>query len=193
MKKYLFLLLLLPLAGIAQKKDYRVDKMLWQYEKPSAYQYRVDNFAQAQALGDSIVRESGQTPEKPDKEVILLAASLKPEEDMNIIAVSFKANGNITTYTLKGYVQRMMGYLKEVYGNMGTTVSLSTEELTVDGIPFIALHNKIRNESGRAYWTTTFIGEVSGKEFNFTTAYDKEAEGKVIEDSFRASAFRARR
>jgi hypothetical protein len=185
----LFVSFLLSIASFAQK-TYRVGNVLWEYKKPAAYKTRVDNFSSAIETGDSIIRQNNNLQEQLNDDTILFSVAENDSADLNIILGSYKGNSNITRFTLKGYADKLVEFMKANYEQLKSDVQITTTEKLIEGITFFIIENRIHHkERNFTYWTRMYIAEVSGKELNITVTYDNENDRNAIETSILSSKF----
>jgi hypothetical protein len=183
--------LLLSFISFGQK-TYRIDKVLWEYKKPATYKTRTDNFSSAMEAGDSLIKKNNNLQKQSNDDVILFSIAKNESKDLNIILGSYKGNSNIAKFTLKGYIEKLVEFMKYNYEQLKSDVQITTKEILINNVKFYVIENKIyHKEKNFTYWTRMYIAELSGKELNITATYNNENDRKTIEASIMSSKFRS--
>jgi hypothetical protein len=174
------------------QKTYTIGKVIWEYKKPSTYKTRIDNFSSAIEVGDSIIKKNNNLQKQSNDDVILFSVAKSETKDLNIILGNYKGNSNIVRFTLKGYVQKLVAFMKSNYEQLKSEAQITTQQIVISNVKFYVIENKIyHKEKNFTYWTRMYIAEVSGKELNITVTYDNENDKKIIETSIMSSKFRS--
>jgi hypothetical protein len=122
----------------------------------------------------------------------LFSVAKNDSVDLNIIFGSYKGNSNIARFTLKGYVDQLVEFMKSNYEQLKSDAQITTKETVVNNVKFYIIESKVyHKEKNSTYWTRMYIAEVSGKELNITVTYDNENDRKIIETSIMSSKFRS--
>lgn len=186
-----FLAVSLLLSFISfEQKTYKIGNVYWEYRKPATYKTRIDNFSSAINTGDSVVKKNNNLQKQSNDDVILFSVAKNEAADLNIILGSYKGNSNIARFTLKGYVDKLVEFMKSNFEQLKSDAQVTTKETLINGVKFYVIENKIHHkEKNFTYWTRMYIAEVSGKELNITVTYDNENDRKAIDASILASKF----
>lgn len=185
---FLFFIVLQSLVSIAQK-TYSINNTLWKFTAPSGYKTRIDNFSSTRQNGDSILRKNNQSIHIVEEQ-ILFSVAKNDSVDINAIFASYKRNSNIEKFTLKGYAEKLVDFIKINYEKLKSDATTITREISIDGVKFIVIENKIYHKAGNyTYWNEIFIAEISGQELNITVVYDNDSDKKTIEDAISQSKF----
>ncbi len=172
------------------QKSYQIEKVLLLYTKPKNYKTRVDNFISAIKAGDSLILKNNKLQNQSNDDNILFSFEKSDSSKINIILADYKNNSNIVKYTLKGYVDKLVEFMKLNYAKIGSDVIMKTREVFIDKIKFFVVESKIfHKDKNYTYWTSMYIAELSNKEFNISIIYDNEKDKKVIEESILKSRF----
>ncbi len=186
---FLAVSLLLSFISFGQK-TYKIGNVYWEYRKPATYKTRIDNFSSAIKTGDSVVTKNNNLQKQSNDDVILFSVAKNEAADLNIILGSYKGNSNIARFTLKGYVDKLVEFMKSNYEQLKSDAQVTTKETLINGVKFYVIENKIHHkEKNFTHWTRMYIAEVSGKELNITVTYDNENDQKAIDASILASKF----
>lgn len=186
---FLAVSLLLSFISFGQK-TYKIGNVYWEYRKPATYKTRIDNFSSAINTGDSVVKKNNNLQKQSNDDVILFSVAKNEAADLNIILGSYKGNSNIARFTLKGYVDKLVEFMKSNFEQLKSDAQVTTKETLINGVKFYVIENKIHHkEKNFTYWTRMYIAEVSGKELNITVTYDNENDRKAIDASILASKF----
>ena len=172
------------------QRVYRVEKARWEYTKPANYKIRVDNFSSALKAGDSLIKKNNKSQTQSHDDKILFSFAKSDSIDINIILADYKNNSNILKYTLKGYVDKLVEFMKSNYASLGSDAKITTREQLIDKVKFLVVETKIyHKEKNYTYWTQMYITELSEKEFSISAAFDNEKDRKAIEESILKSSF----
>lgn len=172
------------------QKTYKVNKAIWTYIKPENYKTRVDNFSSSINKGDSVIRQNITLSEQPNDEHILFSIAKSDSSDINVVLADYKDSSNIKKFTMKGYITKLVEFLKYNYEKLGSDVNIKTKEILIDKIKFSVVETKIyHKENNYTYWTEMYIADLSGKEFSISVTYDNERDKKIIEQSILQSKF----
>jgi len=190
MRKIIVLTLLLHSTISFGQRVYRVEKARWEYTKPANYKIRVDNFSSALKAGDSLIKKNNKSQTQSHDDKILFSFAKSDSIDINIILADYKNNSNILKYTLKGYVDKLVEFMKSNYASLGSDAKITTREQLIDKVKFLVVETKIyHKEKNYTYWTQMYITELSEKEFSISAAFDNEKDRKAIEESILKSSF----
>ncbi|MFD1015472.1 hypothetical protein [Winogradskyella rapida] len=187
----LILLLTLSLQSFGQN-NYRIEKSIWSYTKPSEYITRVDNFEKDRKTGENYVKNQndGTTVSTHDK--ILVSIAKTDSVQMNVVLASYKDNGNIERFTLKGYAEKLGEYFKvnPKNDNPKNIVTVKVNELIIDETTFYVISKTINySEQNYSYTSDYYVTEIQGKEFSIAAVYDNETDKQKIEKSILESTF----
>jgi hypothetical protein len=172
------------------QKSYQIEKVLLLYTQPKNYKPRVDNFISAIKAGDSLAKKNSKLQNQSNDDNILFSFEKSDSSKINIIFADYKNNSNIAKYTLKGYVDKLVEFMKLNYAKIGSDIIMKTREVFIDKIKFFVVESKIfHKDKNYTYWTSMYIAELSNKEFNISIVYDNEKDKKVIEESILKSRF----
>jgi hypothetical protein len=186
---FLSIFLLLSVISFGQK-TYQIGKVLWEYKKPTTYKTRIDNFSSTIKTGDSVIKKNNNLPHQSNDDVVLFSVAKSEAADLNIILGSYKTNSNIARFTLKGYVDKVVDFMKSNYEQLKSDAQVTKTETLINGVKFFVIENRIHHkEKNFTYWTRMYFAEVSGKELNVTVTYDNENDRKAIETSIMSSKF----
>ncbi|MCX6319581.1 MAG: hypothetical protein NTW29_20050 [Bacteroidetes bacterium] len=186
------ILMSILLTGIVSfgQKTYKVDKAIWTYTKPENYRTRVDNFSSSMKKGDSIIKQNVTLSKQANDDNILISVAKSDSSDINVIMADYKNNSNIKKFTLKGYISKLIEFMKYNYKKIGSDATIKTREVVIDKVKFSVIETKIfHKDKNFTYWTTMYIAELSNKEFSILATYDNEKDKKVIEQSILKSKF----
>jgi hypothetical protein len=192
MKNILLILILGFSIQSFGQNSYRIENQIWNYTKPSKYISRVDNFEKDRKTGEDYVKKQndGTTLSTDDK--ILVSIAKTDSTQMNIVLASYKNNGNIERFTLKGYAEKLGEYLKLNPKNDDPKiiVTLNVNEITIDEKKFYLI-SKTTNytEQNYSYTSDYYVSEIEGKEFSIAVVYDNKTDKKKIEKSILESTF----
>ncbi|MBR9847480.1 MAG: hypothetical protein GYB35_15865 [Algicola sp.] len=192
MKNILLILLLAFTFQSFGQNNYRIEKSIWNYTKPSEYISRVDNFEKDIKTGEDYVKKQndGTTLSTDDK--ILVSVAKSDSIQMNLVLASYKNNGNIERFTLKGYAEKLGEYFKvnPKEDNPKNIVTVKVSQLTIDETKFYLI-SKTVNYTGQNYSYTSdyYVTEIQGKEFSIAAVYDNETDKQKIEKSILESTF----
>jgi len=190
MRTLIILTFLLQSVISIGQKNYQIEKVFWSYTKPQNYKIRVDNFSSAIRAGDSLINKNNKLEKQASTDNILFAFSKNDSIDINIIMADYKSNSNIVKYTLKGYIDKLVDFMKSNFAKMGSDAKISTKEVFIDKIKFYVLESKIvHKEKNYTYWTEMYITELSKKELTIAVAYDNEKDKKILVESISRSRF----
>jgi hypothetical protein len=188
----IFVSLLLSIISFGQK-TYQIGNVLWEYKKPATYNTSIDNFSSALKAGDSVIKKNNNLQNQSNDDVILFSVTKSDSIDLNIILGSYKGNSNIARFTLKGYVDKLVEFMKSNYEKLKSDAQITTRETLINNIKFYIIETRIHHkEKNLTYWTRVYIAEISGKELNITVTYDNEKDRKAIETSIMSSKFRSK-
>ena len=192
MKNILFILILTISYQSYAQKDYRIEKCIWNYTQPSEYVSRVDNFEKDIKTGEEYVKQqkNGATVSTDDK--ILFSIAKTDSIQMNVILASYKNNGNIERFTLKGYAEKMGEYFKlhPKEDNPKNIVSVNVSELIIDEMKFYLISKTINyTEQNYSYTSDYYVTEIQEKEFSIAAVYDNKTDKQKIEKSIMESTF----
>lgn len=186
---------LLPIALLFSiisfgQKTYRIGNVFWEYKKPTTYKTKVDNFSSTIKTGDSVIKKNNNLQKQTNDDVILFSVAKNDSVDLNIIFGSYKGNSNIARFTLKGYVDKLVEFMKSNYEQLKSDAQITTKETLINNVKFYIIQSKVyHKEKNFTYWTRMYIAEVSGKELNITVTYDNEIDRNLIETSIISSKF----
>ena len=192
MKNILLILLLAFSFQSFGQNNYRIEKCIWNYTKPSEYISRVDNFENDIKTGQDYVEKQndGTTHSTDDK--ILFSIAKTDSLQMNIVFASYKDNGNIERFTLKGYAEKLGEYFKvnPKEDNPKNIVTVEVNELMIDQTKFYLI-SKTTNytEQNYSYTSDYYVSEIQGKEFSIAVVYDNKTDKQKIEKSILESTF----
>ena len=192
MKKILLILIIAISYQSFGQNSYRIENRIWNYTKPSEYISRVDNFEKDIKTGQEYVKKQndGTTLSTTDK--ILFSISKTDSLQMNLVLASYKDNGNIERFTLKGYAETLGEYFKvnPKEDNPKNIVTVEVNELMIGGIKFYLI-SKTTNYTEQNYYYTSdyYVSEIQGKEFSIAAIYDNATDKQKIEKSILESTF----
>ncbi|AFM02746.1 hypothetical protein Fleli_0257 [Bernardetia litoralis DSM 6794] len=193
MKNIILILLLAISFQSFGQNNYRIEKCIWNYSKPSEYISRVDNFEKDVKTGEEYIKkqkEDGVTVSTDDK--ILFSIAKTDSLQMNIVLASYKDNGNIERFTLKGYAEKLGEYFKVNPKNDDPKiiVTVNVNELLIDETKFYLIRKTINyTEQNYSYSSDYYVSEIQGKEFSIAVVYDNDADKLKIEKSILESTF----
>lgn len=193
MKNILLILLLAISFQSFGQNNYRIEKRIWSYTKPSEYISRVDNFEEEFKTGVEYIKnqeEDGVTVSTDDK--ILFSIAKTDSVQMNMVLASYKDNGNIERFTLKGYAKKLGEYFKvnPKNDNPKNIVTVEVTELIIDQTTFYLIRKTINyTEQNYSYTSDYYVSEIQGKEFSIIAVYDNETDRQKIEKSILESTF----
>ncbi len=186
------ILLCILLTGFISfgQKNYNVNKAVWTFAKPENYKIRVDNFSSSMKKGDSIIKQNVTLSKQTNDDNILISVAKSDSSDINIILADYKNNSNIKKFTLKGYISKLVEFMKYNYKKMESDATIKTREIIIDKVKFSVIETKIyHKDKNFTYWTAMYITELSSKEFSISITYDNENDKKIIEQSILKSKF----
>ena len=186
------ILLSILLTGIISfgQKTYNVNKAIWTFTKPENYKTRVDNFSSSMKKGDSIIKQNVTLSKQSNDDNILFSIAKSDSSDINIIMADYKNNSNIKKFTLKGYISKLVEFMKYNYEKIGSNATIKTRDVIIDKVKFSVIETKIyHKDKNFTYWTTMYITELSNKEFSISVTYDNAKDKKIIEQSILKSKF----
>ncbi|WP_338731378.1 hypothetical protein [Mangrovimonas cancribranchiae] len=192
MKNILLICLLAFSFNSFGQNSYRIENQIWNYIKPSEYISRVDNFEKDRKTGEEYVKKQndGTTLSTDDK--ILFSIAKSDSTQINIVLASYKGNGNIERFTLKGYAEKLGEYFKVNPKNDDPKiiVNVSVSEVVIDQTKFYLI-SKTTNytEQNYSYTSDYYVSEIQGKEFSIAAVYDNETDKQKIEKSILESTF----
>ena len=187
----LLAVLLISIVSFGQK-TYKVGKISWEFKKPANYKTRIDNFSSTAKKGDSVLKKNYNLEKQSNGEEILFSLAKSDSAVLNIIIGSYSDNSNIAKFTLKGYVDKLVEFMKLNYEQLQSEAHITTKEAFINNVKFYVIENRIYHKDKKlTYWTKMYIAEVSGKELNITVTYDNEVDKKSIETSIMTSKFRS--
>ncbi|MCP4054190.1 MAG: hypothetical protein GY739_14265 [Mesoflavibacter sp.] len=192
MKNILLILLLAICYQSYGQNSYRIEKCIWNYTKPAEYISRVDNFEKDIKTGEDYVKKQndGTTLSTDDK--ILFSIAKTDSLQMNIVLASYKDNGNIERFTLKGYAEKLGEYFKVNPKNDDPKiiVTVKVNEMLIDETKFYLIRKTINyTEQNYSYSSDYYVSEIQGKEFSIAVVYDNDADKLKIEKSILESTF----
>jgi hypothetical protein len=193
MKKILLILILAISYQSFGQNSYRIENRIWNYTKPSEYISRVDNFEKDIKTGQEYIKKQndGTTLSTTDK--ILFSIAKTDSLQMNIVLASYKDNGNIERFTLKGYAETLGEYFKvnPKEDNPKNIVTVEVNELMIGGIKFYLISKTINYTEQNYYYTSDYyVSEIQGKEFSIAAIYDNATDKQKIEKSILESTFK---
>lgn len=191
--KNILLILLLAIGFLSfGQNNYRIETQIWNYTKPFEYISRVDNFEKVRKTGEEYIKKQndGTTLSTGDK--ILFSIAKSDSSQVNIVLASYKNNGNIERFTLKGYAEKLGEYFKvnPKNDNPKDIVTVKVSEITIDNTKFYLI-SKTTNytEQNYSYTSDYYVTEIQGKEFSILAVYDNETDKRKIEKSILESTF----
>jgi len=193
MKKILVILIIAISYQSFGQNSYRIENRIWNYTKPSEYISRVDNFEKDIKTGQEYVKKQndGTTLSTTDK--ILFSIAKTDSLQMNLVLASYKDNGNIERFTLKGYAETLGEYFKvnPKEDNPKNIVTVEVNELMIGEIKFYLI-SKTTNYTEQNYHYTSdyYVSEIQGKEFSIAAIYDNATDKQKIEKSILESTFK---
>ena len=190
MRSLLFPSILLTTITTFGQKIYKISNTKWTFAKPDNYKTRIDNFSSSMKKGDSIIKQNVTLAKQNNDDIILVSVAKSDSSDINIIMADYKSNSNIKTFTMKGYILKLVEFLKYNYEKMGSNATISTKEVLIDKVRFSVIETKIyHKEKHFTYWTSMYITELSNKEFSISATYDNEKDKNIIGESILKSKF----
>ena len=152
--------LLLSIISFGQK-TYRIGNVFWEYKKPITYKTKVDNFSSTIKTGDSVIKKNNNLQKQSNDDVILFSVAKNDSIDLNIILGNYKGNSNIARFTLKGYVDKLVEFMKSNYEQLKSDAQITTKETLIDNVKFYIIESKVyHKEKNFTYWTRMYIAEV---------------------------------
>lgn len=189
---FLILLLAYSLQTFGQNK-YRIENISWNYTKPKDYISREDNFEKMIKTGMEYIKKQKEDSVRISTDDKILFSIAKTDSvQMNMVYASYKNNGNIERFTLKGYAEKLGEYFKinPKNNNPKNIVTVLVNEIIIDQIKFYLIRKTINySEHNYTYTADYYVSEIQGKEFSILTVYDNENDKQIIEKSILESKF----
>lgn len=192
MKNILLILTLAISLNSVGQNSYKIVKQIWNYTKPSDFISRIDNFEKAIKIGQEYVKNKKNELTLSTDDKILFSIAKNDSALMNIALASYKNNLNIKRFTLKGYAEKLGGFLKENQKkeHPKAIVTLKVQELTIDKKKFYLLSKTTTySEQHYTYTSDFYVSEIQGKEFSITVVCDNETDREKIKKSILESTF----
>lgn len=189
---FLILILAISLQSFGQS-NYRIEKCIWNYTKPSGYISRVDNFEKTIKTGQDYIEKQNDGTTNSTDDKILFSIAKTDSLQINAVLASYKNNGNIERFSLKGYAEKLGEYLKVNPKNVDPKiiVSVKVSELEIDQKKFYLIRKTTNyTEQDYSYTSDYYVSEIEGKEFSIVAIYDNETDRKKIEKSILESTFK---
>ena len=134
MKNLVLILLLAISYQLLGQKNYRIEKCLWNYTQPTSYVSKVDNFENEIKTGQEYIKNQEDGTTFSNDDTILFSIAKSDTTQVNIALASYRNNGNIQRFTLKGYAEKLGEYFKvnPKNDNPKVLVSVEVSEITID-------------------------------------------------------------
>ena len=192
MKNILLILILAISFQSFGQNNYRIESQIWNFTKPAEYISRVDNFEKHIKTGQDYIKKQNDGTTLSTNDKILFSIAKTDSLQMNIVLASYKDNGNIERFTLKGYAEKLGEYFKvnPKDDNPKNIVTVAVNELMIDETTFYLI-SKTTNytEQNYSYTSDYYVSEIQGKEFSIAVVYDNETDKQKIEKSILESTF----
>ncbi len=192
MKNILLILILAISFQSFGQNNYRIESQIWNFTKPAEYISRVDNFEKDIKTGQDYIKKQNDGTTLSTNDKILFSIAKTDSLQMNIVLASYKDNGNIERFTLKGYAEKLGEYFKvnPKDDNPKNIVTVAVNELMIDETKFYLI-SKTTNytEQNYSYTSDYYVSEIQGKEFSIAVVYDNETDKQKIEKSILGSTF----